>query len=88
MPVILARNQEGPAEGSCLGAYLLGLHRRGTAVPTIVVAEGSVVDGITVIVSHEGLQGGRKAEGSSLLVTWSGWGTALHHDNCSALSSF
>lgn len=49
--------------GRVVVCYLLGLHRRGTAVPTIVVAEGSVVDGITVIVSHEGLQGRREAEG-------------------------
>lgn len=49
--------------GVVVVCYLLGLHRRGTAIPTIVVAEGSVVDGITVIVSHEGLQGGRQAEG-------------------------
>lgn len=34
---------------------LFGLHRGRAAVPTIVVAEGSVVDGIAVIVSHEGL---------------------------------
>lgn len=37
-------------------AYLFGLHRGCAAVPTIVVAEGSVVDGITIIVSHEGLE--------------------------------
>lgn len=37
------------------GGDLFGLHRRRAAIPTIVVAEGSVVDGITVIVSHEGL---------------------------------
>lgn len=49
--------------GAVVVYYLFGLYRRGTAVPTIVVAEGSVVDGITVIVSHEGLQGGREAEG-------------------------
>lgn len=61
------------------GAYLLGLDRRGTAVPTIVVAEGSVVDGITVIVSHEGLQVGRKAEGRwpISIQVWVGDGPAI-----------
>lgn len=42
-------------------AYLLGLHRGSAAVPAVVVAEGSVVDGITVIVSHEGLRRRREA---------------------------
>jgi hypothetical protein len=36
-------------------AYLFGLYCGGAAVPTIIVAEGSIVDGITVVVSHEWL---------------------------------
>lgn len=42
-------------------AYLFGFHRRSAAVPTVIVAESSVVDGITVIVSHEGLYMRREA---------------------------
>lgn len=37
------------------GSDLFSLHCGGTAIPSIIVAEGSIVDGITVIVSHEGL---------------------------------
>ena len=43
--------------------YLFGLHCRSTAISTVIVAEGAVVDGITVIVSHEGLERGRKKGG-------------------------
>lgn len=55
---------EGPVGGLQGGggvAYLFGLHRGRAAVPTVIVAEGSVVDGITVIVSHEGLYRRREA---------------------------
>lgn len=48
------------AEGGTL-AYLFGFHRRSAAIPTVIVAESSVVDGITVIVSHEGLYMRREA---------------------------
>lgn len=51
-------------------AYLFGLHCRSAAVPTIIVAEGSVVDGITVIVSHEGLY--RRREAGRKGVRWVG----------------
>ena len=43
--------------------YLFGLHCRSAAISTVIVAEGAVVDGITVIVSHEGLERGRKKGG-------------------------
>lgn len=36
-------------------AYLFGLDCGSATVPTIIVAEGSIVDGITIIVSHEWL---------------------------------
>lgn len=55
--------QEGPAGVVGGTAYLFGLHRGRAAVPAVVVAERSVVDGITVIVSHEGLDGGQRQEG-------------------------
>lgn len=64
-----------PGEGGA--AYLFGLHRGCAAVPTVVVAEGSVVDGITVVVSHEGLHRRRGAgRKGALLASWSEWGVA------------
>lgn len=36
-------------------AYLFGLDCGSATVPTVIVAEGSIVDGITIIVSHEWL---------------------------------
>lgn len=56
--VILSSKLGGLLEAAVKGdtlAYLFGLHCRSAAIPAIIVAEGSVVDGITVIVSHEGL---------------------------------
>lgn len=46
--------------------YLFGLDCWGTAVPTIIVAEGSVVDGVTVVVPHERLE----SEKAERLRTW------------------
>lgn len=40
--------------------HLLGLDGGLTAVPSVVVAEGSVVDGVAVVVPHERLRRGHK----------------------------
>lgn len=59
------RNSQWKKEGH---PYLFGLDCWGTAVPTIIVAEGSVVDGVTVIVPHERLK--RKKQKRLRAWTW------------------
>lgn len=54
--------------------YLFGLDCWGTAVPTIIVAEGSVVDGVTVVVPHERLE----SEKAERLRTW----TWINSNSC------
>lgn len=52
---VSCRGMREAALEECTLPYLFSLHCGGTAIPSIIVAEGSIVDGITVIVSHEGL---------------------------------
>lgn len=76
---VLTQEADGLWEGAAGAggtAYLFGLHRGCTAVPTVVVAEGSVVDSVTVVVSHEGLYRGTEAGRQGALLVWTEWGRA------------
>lgn len=71
-PTSWRSGQEAAVE-DCTLAYLFGLHCGGAAIPAVIVAKGSVVDGITVIISHEGLESEREAGNEALLASWSEW---------------